>query len=63
MLQVRRVRGDETSVSGGLVGASAPLLGNAAMVRRLFNYPRLEALLEGRETRLDRLESRLKAEG
>ena len=44
--------GDDTSVSGGLVGASALLLVNAAMVRLLFNYPKLEALVEGHETSL-----------
>ena len=44
--------GNDNSVVGGLVGASALLLVNAAMVRLLFNFPRLEKLVEGRETRL-----------
>lgn len=44
--------GDDTSVVGGLVGASALLVANAVMVRLLFNYPRLAALVEGHETRL-----------
>lgn len=44
--------GNDNSVVGGLVGASALLLVNAAMVRLLFQFPKLEQLVEGRETRL-----------
>ena len=44
--------GSDDSVVGGIVGATVLLLANGAMVRLLFNYPRLEKLVEGSETRL-----------
>ena len=44
--------GPDDSVLGGLIGASVLLLANGAMVRLLFNYPRLALLIEGRETKL-----------
>jgi uncharacterized membrane protein YcaP (DUF421 family) len=44
--------GPDDSVAGGLVGATVLLLVNGAMVRLLYNYPRLETLVEGCETKL-----------
>jgi uncharacterized membrane protein YcaP (DUF421 family) len=44
--------GPDNSVLGGLVGAAVLLLANGAMVRLLYNYPRLALLIEGSETKL-----------
>ena len=44
--------GPDDSVVGGLVGAAVLLLANGAMVRLLYNYPKLEVLVEGCETKL-----------
>jgi len=44
--------GPDDSVVGGLVGAAVLLLANGAMVRLLYNYPKLELLVEGCETKL-----------
>lgn len=44
--------GNDNSVVGGIVGAAVLLLANGAMVRLLYNYPRLEMLVEGGETKL-----------
>ncbi len=44
--------GPDNSVIGGLVGAAVLLLANSAMVRLLYNFPRLETVVEGCETKL-----------
>ena len=44
--------GNDTSVFGGIIGASVLLLTNGAMVRLLYNYPKLETVVEGCETKL-----------
>jgi uncharacterized membrane protein YcaP (DUF421 family) len=44
--------GHDESVLGGVVGASVLLLVNGAMVRLLYNYPKMEAVVEGCETKL-----------
>ncbi len=44
--------GPDNSVVGGIVGASVLLLANAAMVRLLYYYPKLELVVEGCETKL-----------
>ena len=44
--------GPDNSVIGGIVAAAVLLLANGAMVRLLYNYPKLEVLIEGCETRL-----------
>ena len=44
--------GPDNSVVGGIVGAAVLLLANGAMVRLLYNYPKLEMLDEGCETKL-----------
>lgn len=44
--------GPDNSVVGGIVGAAVLLLANGAMVRLLYNYPKLEMLVEGCETKL-----------
>lgn len=44
--------GRDDSVSGGVVSAGVLLLVNSLMVRLLYQYPRLEKLVEGTERRL-----------
>ena len=44
--------GSDNSVFGGIIGASVLLLTNGAMVRLLYNYPKLETVVEGCETKL-----------
>jgi uncharacterized membrane protein YcaP (DUF421 family) len=44
--------GSDNSVVGGIVGAAVLLLANGALVRLMFNYPKLETLVEGCETKL-----------
>ena len=44
--------GPDNSVVGGIVAAAVLLLANGAMVRLLYNYPKLEMLIEGCETKL-----------
>ncbi len=44
--------GPDDSVVGGIVAAAVLLLANGAMVRLLFNFPKLEMLIEGCEKRL-----------
>jgi uncharacterized membrane protein YcaP (DUF421 family) len=59
--------GDDTSVTGGLVGAATLLLTNYAVVRFLWGHERLDRLVEGEadvlvsdgQVRMDRLEKEL----
>ena len=59
--------GDDTSVTGGIVGAATLLLVNAIVVRFLYRHERLEHLVEGEpevliedgRLRMDRLEKEL----
>jgi uncharacterized membrane protein YcaP (DUF421 family) len=44
--------GRDDSVSGGIIAAGVLLMVNSLMVRLLYRYPRLEALVEGTERRL-----------
>ncbi|MBW4662114.1 MAG: DUF421 domain-containing protein [Drouetiella hepatica Uher 2000/2452] len=44
--------GDDNSVSGGLIGATALLITNYAVVRLAYRYPKIEHLVEGKSTLL-----------